>query len=294
MILDGITYSHEHIPIDLSEPKRNEDCHLDTFDDVLQEMKELYALGVRNIMDMTNYGMGRNIPYMERMARESKINIVAATGFYQQMFMPVQVFEKSVSQLADEMIRDIEEGIKGTSIKAGVIGEIATSQDLWTPEEEKVFKAAIIAQRETGTPISTHTSIGTLGHEQVHFFQRGQADLTHIVIGHVDLTGDSQYIIDMLKQGVNVEFDTIGKKNYMPEETRISMLKDIEQAGFTDQVLMSMDITRKSMLKKNGGNGYAYLLKDFVPLLKEHGISETFIQKMLVSNPKRIFGGETA
>ena len=55
---------------------------------------------------------------------------------------------------------------------------------------------------------------------------------------------------------------------------------------------MSMDITRKSHLKANGGIGYAYLLDSFIPELKAGGVTEEFINKMLVENPQRIFGGD--
>lgn len=290
MFLPGITYSHEHVPIDLSEVKNNEDCLLDSMDLVIEEFKDLYDKGVRNIVNMTNYGMGRNINYANKVAKESGINIINGTGFYQDAFLPIDVFRLSVTQLAEMMITDIEIGIKGTDTKAGVIGEIATSEGKWTVEEEKVFKAALIAQKETLKPISTHTSIGTLGLEQVRFFQRHSADLDKIVIGHVDLTGDAEYIIRMLETGVNVEFDTIGKNNYLPDAIRVEMLKEIEKRGYSDQVILSMDITRKSHLKANGGNGYSYLLDEFIPQLKEASVSDRFINKMLVENPQRIYG----
>ncbi|WP_254259980.1 hypothetical protein [Listeria fleischmannii] len=172
MLQEGITYIHEHMTIDLSEVKESEDCKLDLLNETIEEMKELYALGVRNIIDMTNTGMGRNIPYVERIMQETGMTIVHATGYYQHMCLPIQVFEKSVSELAERMIREIQVGIKGTKSRAGVIGEIATSENVWTDAEKKVFDAAIIAHKETGTPISTHTSIGTLGHEQVSYFKR--------------------------------------------------------------------------------------------------------------------------
>ncbi len=290
MLVPGMVYSHEHIPIDLSEVKHNEDCHLDSQDLVIDEFKDLYKKGVRNIIDMTNRGMGRDIPYAQKVAEKSGINIVQCTGFYQDAFLPVEVFRLSVNQLAEGMIKDIQVGIKGTNIKAGVIGEIATTQGKWMSGEEKVFDAAVIAAKETGCPISTHTSIGTLGHEQVNYFQRKHADLSKIVIGHVDLSADSEYVIDMLKSGINVEFDTIGKNNYLADSIRVQMLKDIEAAGYSDQVVMSMDITRKSHLKKNGGNGYAYLLDNFIPQLENAGISDKFINKMMIDNPQRIYG----
>lgn len=290
MLVPGMVYSHEHVPVDLSEVKHNEDCHLDSQELVIQEFRDLYSKGIRNVISMSNRGMGRNIPYAEKVVDESGINIVQSTGFYQDAFLPVEVFRLSVNQLATGMIKDIEVGIKGTNVKAGVIGEIATTKGKWTLGEEKVFEAALIAQKETGCPISTHTSMGTLGHEQVNYFVRNHADLSKIVIGHVDLSGNANYVIDMLKTGINVEFDTIGKNNYLEDSIRAKMLKKIEQAGFTDQIVLSMDITRKSHLKANGGNGYAYLLDKFVSTLLDTGVSEKFIHKMLNENPQRIYG----
>lgn len=288
----GITYSHEHIPIDRSEVIENEDTLLDSQELVINELKELYSKGVRNIVEATCRGMGRNVAYAQEVAKKTGINIVQATGWYQSAFLPIEVYQSSITQLAEMMIKDITEGIKNTDVKAGVIGEIATTKNNWTEQEEKVFKAAVIASNETHTPIMTHTSNGTLGHEQVKFFQRERANLEKIVIGHVDLTGDPSYVLAMLKTGINVEIDTIGKNNYMSDTKRVEIIKSAQEAGYTDQIVLSMDITRKSHLKANGGNGYAYLLDSFVPKLKSKGISESFIHKMLVSNPQRIFGGD--
>lgn len=288
----GITYAHEHIPIDRSEVTENEDTLLDSQGLVINEFKDLYEKGVRNIIEATCRGLGRNIEYAQKVADETGINIVQATGWYQSAYLPIEVYRSSVNFLAEMMIKDITLGIKNTNIKAGVIGEIATTKNQWTEQEEKVFKAAVIASNETLTPIMTHTSNGTLGHEQVNFFEREHANLTKIIIGHVDLTGDPNYVLDMLKTGINVEIDTIGKNNYMSDEKRVEIIKAAQDKGFSNQVVLSMDITRKSHLKANGGNGYAYLLDVFLPKLRKGGVSEESIQKMLIDNPKRIFGGE--
>ena len=288
----GITYVHEHIPIDRSEVIEDEDALLDSQQLVIQELKGLYKKGVRNIVEATCRGIGRNVAYAQKVATETGINIVQATGWYQSAFLPIEVYQLSVTQLAEMMIKDITIGIKNTDIKAGVIGEIATTKNRWTEQEEKVFNAAVIASKETHTPIMTHTSIGTLGHEQVEFFQKKHANLRKIIIGHVDLTGNPNYVLEMLKTGINVEIDTIGKNNYMSDAKRVEIIKAAQDAGFTDQIVMSMDITRKSHLKANGGIGYAYLLDSFIPELKAGGVTEGFINKMLVENPQRIFGGD--
>ena len=47
---------------------------------------------------------------------------------------------------------------------------------------------------------------------------------------------------------------------------------------------MSMDITRKSHLKKNGGVGYAYVLDVFIPLLLKNGVKEEDINQIITQN----------
>ncbi|MCT4477272.1 MULTISPECIES: phosphotriesterase [Peribacillus] len=283
--MDGITLMHEHTTIDLSEVKNTEDCQLDVFSETLKEYKKLYEKGVRNIVDVTVFGMGRNIPFVQKIAEESGINIIYSTGFYQEEFYPIQVFRETREQLVERMVNEINHGIKGTGVKAEIIGEIGTSYNVWTDTEKKVFEAVVIAHQETKKPITTHTSIGTLGHEQVDFFKKHNVDLNRVVIGHVDLTGDADYILKMLKDGVYVEFDTVGKESYMPDRTRAEILKKIQDAGYIDHVFLSMDITRKSHLEYKGGLGYNFLLDSFIPLLTSHGLTDDSIEKMLVTNP---------
>lgn len=289
MLVDGITYIHEHVTIDLSEVKENEDCLLDSYHNTIHEFRDLYKKGVRNIVDMTNSGMGRNIDYIKQVSKDTGLNILLPTGYYQELFLPNYVYKKTVNELAERMIKEIMIGIKDTSYKASVIGEIATSEGVWTKYERKVFDAAVIAHKETDCPISTHTSIGTLGHEQVDYFLDNDVSLDRVIIGHVDLATSVDYVLEMLYKGVFVEFDTIGKNSYKPDKVRVKWLKEIEKRGLIDQVCLSMDITRKSHLKANGGLGYSYLLDHFVPMLEYAGLSKVSIDKMLKENPKKIY-----
>lgn len=289
MLKDGYTLMHEHIFIDLSGIKKLDDCRLDCKDETIEEFKELYENGVRNITDVTNIGMGRNIDYIKEVSEKSGINVICATGFYKEPFYPDFVYKKSEKELSEIMKNEILNGIEGTDIKAGIIGEIGSSKDKITDTELKVFKAAIIAHLETGAPITTHTSLGTMGHEQVKLFKEYNVNTDKVVIGHTDLSGNAEYVLKMLYDGVYIEFDTIGKNNYMPDSTRIEILKEIEKRNLTDRVFLSLDITRKSNMKFNGGIGYNYIFDKFIPKLKESGIKESSIEKMLKTNPKKFF-----
>lgn len=289
VLLEGYTYAHEHTTIDLSSLKKVEDTNLNCFKQTIEEYKELYDKGVRNVIDVTVRGMKRNPEYVKKVAEASGLNIVQSTGWYQDKFLPEYIETSTVEELAAMMVKDITVGIDNSEVKASLIGEIGTSKNQMTDRERKVFEASVLAHKETGVPITTHTTLGTFGKEQVEFFKSKDIELNKVVIGHVDLTGDVEYVLSLLREGVYVEFDTIGKENYMPDQTRVEMLKKIIKEGFEDKIFLSMDITRRSHLKANGGLGYAYLLDTFVPLMRKNDISEPIIEKMLSHNPKAFY-----
>ena len=285
----GYTWVHEHLHIDLSGFKNNFDCRLDQYDLICQEMKDLRASGVSNIIEMTNRYMGRNPQFMLDLMRDTGINVVACTGYYQDAFFPEHVAARSVEQLAQEMVDEIVIGIDGTELKAGIIAEIGSSEGVITPLEEKVFIAAARAHIETGRPISTHTSFSTMGVEQLVLLQAHGVDLSRVTVGHCDLKDNLDNILRMIELGAYVQFDTIGKNNYYPDEKRIAMLHAIRDRGLLSHVMLSMDITRRSHLKANGGNGYDYLLTTFIPQLRQSGFSQADVDMMLRDNPSKFF-----
>lgn len=285
----GYTWVHEHLHIDLSGFKNNLDCRLDQYDLICQEMKDLRALGVSNIIEMTNRYMGRSPQFMLDLMRETGINVVACTGYYQDAFFPEHVAARSVEQLAQEMVDEIVIGIDGTELKAGIIAEIGSSEGVITPLEEKVFIAAARAHIETGRPISTHTSFSTMGVEQLVLLQAHGVDLSRVTVGHCDLKDNLDNILRMIDLGAYVQFDTIGKNNYYPDEKRIGMLHELRNRGLLNRVMLSMDITRRSHLKANGGNGYDYLLTTFITQLRQSGFSQADVDTMLRDNPSQFF-----
>ncbi len=283
----GYTLAHEHLHIDLSGFKNNVDCRLDQYAFICQEMNDLMTRGVRNVIEMTNRYMGRNAQFMLDVMRETGINVVACTGYYQDAFFPEHVATRSVQELAQEMVDEIEQGIDGTELKAGIIAEIGTSEGKITPLEEKVFIAAALAHNQTGRPISTHTSFSTMGLEQLALLQAHGVDLSRVTVGHCDLKDNLDNILKMIDLGAYVQFDTIGKNSYYPDEKRIAMLHALRDRGLLNRVMLSMDITRRSHLKANGGYGYDYLLTTFIPQLRQSGFSQADVDVMLRENPSQ-------
>jgi phosphotriesterase-related protein len=53
-------------------------------------------------------------------------------------------------------------------------------------------------------------------------------------------------------------------------------------------LILSSDVARRTMLQRYGGKGYPTVLRDFVPMLKQRGISDATIETMLCDNPRRM------
>lgn len=288
--MKDITYIHEHMTIDLSGVKNNIDCKLNDFEKTKKELLRLKELGVTRIVDVTNMGMGRNVEFITRLEKETGIEILMSTGYYKEPFFPKEVEKLSIEKLEEKLINDIKIGIDGTNKKATFIGEIGTGFEKMTSLEEKVFIVASRVQKKIGVYISTHTSLGKLGHEQLDIIEKNGGNLEKVILGHTDLSKDIHYIETLLKRGVYISFDTIGKINYLSEEKRIEYIKYLCDRGWENKILLSVDLTRQSHLKENGGIGYSYLLEEFVPKLLENGVELEKIEKFLVENPKKILG----
>lgn len=289
---EKILYAHEHTTIDLSGPKKNIDCRLDDFDATVAEYHHLAEQGVVGVIDQTNRGMGRDVTYTEKVAAEAGVKITHATGYYKEPFLPPECYTLTEQQLSDIMVRELTAGIGDTGIRAELIGEIGTSKDITEPEA-KIFRAASRAHAETGAPICTHTTLGTRGLEQLEIFKSFGVDLSRVVLSHIDLSADLDYMKRLLDQGVNIAFDTIGKCNYQPDESRAMWLSQLCRDGYENQIVMSMDITRRSNFADRGGVGYSYLLDTFAPMACEAGVPEQTFEKLLYRNALRIYKGQS-
>src|SRR5262249_46159085 len=184
----GVTYTHEHLLLDAMNhyPTASYGFIIDDEDLVVKELGEFVKRGGRTICDVTLDEIGRNPEGLKRIARRAEINVVMGCAFYREFGYPKLVDELTSNQLADYLVREIEVGVRDTAIRPGLIGEIGTGRGHIKPAEERVFRAAAIAQARTGIPITTHTTRwGTLALEQIAMLREYGADLSNVIIGHL-------------------------------------------------------------------------------------------------------------
>jgi predicted metal-dependent phosphotriesterase family hydrolase len=285
----GICSAHEHLSIDLSRIKKDPDTILDDEPGMLEELEDFYRLGGRSMIEVTNDGMGRDVLRLKRLSEATGVHLITCTGFYKDPFIPEYAQAWKAEQFAAHFIKEATEGIADTRILPGVIGEVGTSHKEIKSIERELLIGAALAGKATGLPVTTHTTLGTLGYEQVQLLTEHGLPVDQIIIGHQDLNANKDEVLAVLETGAYIAFDTIGKINYRPDEERVEFLLDFIKRGYEKQILLSADLTRKSHWKKNGGPGYGLVLEDFIPRLKAAGVSQDMLDQFLIVNPSRAF-----
>lgn len=290
----GATLMHEHTFVDLWEWGGRRDYNSIVDDEALlvEELGLYKEAGGAGFVDLTTADKGRNPAGLRRLAEATGLQIVMGAGWYRERIYPREVYELSTNRLADQLIAEFTDGVSDTGVQPGIIGEVGTERFHITPAEERVFRAAARAQREVGAPISTHTThFGDLALDQVAILTDEGVRPDRIVIGHL---GERRGIADVLavaRTGVYVQIDHVGRapqSGSQPERQRARNVVALARAGHLEQILVSMDICANSLLHWNGGHGYDYLLRTFVPLLHEEGLTETDVRTILVDNPRRV------
>jgi len=286
----GLALSHEHVMADFigADKVSKERYDLDeVFNVMLPYLEEIRQLGVTGFVDCTPAYMARDVELLARLSEASGIHIIAPTGLYMEPYLPEYAFELSVDQLAEMWTREIYEGIDGTPIKAGFI-KIAVNPGSIIPIQEKIVRAAARCSLSTGAVIACHTVSGVAAMDLMRILEEEGMDLGRLVVVHCDAEQDLDYHIEILRRGAWVEYDAVKEDN---AERTLNLIDFVLENGYEDQLLLSQDAGYYHVGEERGGNirGYAYLVGDFVSLMKERGLSQELIDKILIENPARAF-----
>lgn len=300
----GFTLSHEHVGTNAAGLRHTYPEFIDRAGIIEQStaaMKEAYTEGVRSIVDVTTIDLGRDIEMIREVSRASGVQIIAATGNH--LAVPRPFAEVSPDAIAPLYVREIEVGIEGSGIKAGII-KVASDRGGITAPQEVVLRAAARTHNQTGIPISTHTwSPDRVGEQQVRILEQEGVDLSRVYIGHSNDDTDVDYLLGLLNKGVWLGMDRYpgGRVPGTPKwEARTAMVKRLIDAGFSQRIMLSHDYSvpraRHSAAEQEARrlanpDGYNFILRKVLPRLEELGVSQQVIQQIMVENPRRFFEG---
>ena len=292
----GFTLPHEHTQIALWHIANRWDYWQLTRDEplILEELGAFKAKGGTTLVDLTLDGVGRDPAWLARIAERSGLHVVMGAGWYRGAhYAPEALIDRrSVDDLAAEIVRDVTDGVAGSGIRAGIIGEIGTDKPWVSAQEERVHRAAARAAKQTGLAITTHAVLSDVGRAQLRIFEEEGVDPSRVVIGHADSYPQLDHYLALVERGASIELDFLGMSfsvlERLGEDRVIDLLSELLARGHAERILLSQDVCHDSQLSRYGGNGYTYLVDTFLPRLRERGVSDAEIDTMTVVNPRRI------
>ncbi len=255
------------------------------------------------MVDLTVIGLGRYIPRIQRIAQQTELHIIVATGIYTYHDLPFYFHFRGPGtvlggpELITEMfVRDITDGIADTGVRAGIL-KCATDEPGVTPGVERILRATAQAHRRTGVPISTHTHARRrVGLDQQRIFREEGVDLSRVVIGHSGDTTDIEYLEELIASGSYIGMDRFGIDTILSFEDRVNTVVAMCERGYADKMVLSHDaacfnhwLPERPLPMILPQWHYLHIYNDVIPVLKRKGVTEEHLKKMLVENPRKIF-----
>src|ERR1700712_1713441 len=303
----GVTLMHEHVFIMTTEIMENypeawgDGAKREA--DAIKRLNELKSRGVATIVALTVIGLGRYIPRIARIAAQTELNIVVATGLYTYNDVPMYFHYLGPGAalggpepMVEMFVRDIEHGIADTGVKAAIL-KCATDEPGVTPGVERVLRAVAQAHRQTGVPISTHTHAATRrGLEQQRIFAEEGVDPSRVVIGHSGDTTDIAYLEELIAEGSYLGMDRFGVDAFLGFEDRVNTVATMCERGHADKMVLSHDascyfdaLPEETLPIALPNWHYLHIHNDVIPALKNRGVTDEQLATMLVDNPRTIF-----
>ncbi len=126
----GATLMHEHVFVLSTEHVQDHGVGAwwdedERVADAVDELDELTSLGIDTIVDPTVWGLGRYTPRVQRVAEQTEVNTIVATGLYTYDEIPHQyehrrpglTLDLPTDPMVDDSTRDTRDGIADTFSK---------------------------------------------------------------------------------------------------------------------------------------------------------------------------------
>ena len=298
----GFTLSHEHVTLGAAGaaatyPGFQDRQHI--ADSATAALAEAYEGGVRTIIDVTTFDLGRDVSMMVEVSQRTGVHVIPCTGNH--LAVPRIFWGAPVDRVAERFIKEIEEGIEDSGVKAGII-KVASDRGGVTPNEETVLRAAARACNATGTRISTHTwSPDRVGEQQVRILKEEGVDLNRVYVGHSNDDTDVGYLTGLLEEGVWLGLDRYpgGRTPETPTwDVRTAVVKQLVDAGWAHRLMLSHDHSTPAVQPSEelrqereqfNPDGYLFITRNVLPRLLELGATDADVQAIMVDNPRRFF-----
>lgn len=274
-------------------------------------MRRLNDYGCHAFVDATPIPMRAEPWFYREIAQSANLHIVKSTGFYREAasdesrpcgadvphrWMDRRVVDGNVDEIADIMVREFEEGIAGSDMRPGII-KVASTRPTLTEAEAKAIQASAKAQRATGMAITTHAVGLGVAESQLNALEAAGADPTRVILGHTsrDIVETPWIVRRCMDRGAtylptNLRMDG----SPIHEKCLVDGIRRLFDEGYGDRLTLGLDWAFEN---EHGvfipcsfmpPPPYVYMFTHTLPRMREMGLEEEAIERMLVGNPARL------
>ncbi len=259
----GICDAHNHLWIEQVQGSQPAAPILNDYEAIAIELHQYRQAGGQTIVDCQPGGCGRNGSVLKRLAQETGVHIVAATGFHLPKYYAPDawIYSATASQAKEFFTSEIRSGLKEgadseSPVRAGVIKIACQSRIQDTPQA--LLEAAAATCLETGVAIEAHTERGSEAEVLIEFFFRQGVPAARLVICHIDKRPDFGLHREMAGMGVLLEYDTFYRPKYHPETNVWPLIQRMLEDGLEDSIALATDMAELGLWSLSGkGPGLA-------------------------------------
>jgi phosphotriesterase-related protein len=261
------------------------------------------------VVDPTVWGFGGPAPGLAEVSRRSGVAIVAGVGAYIPKTRPEWLMELDENALADRFREALTDHLPGCDFRAGIVGMLApglplddapvplspTGQHKGEGWERGLLRAGGRAAAETGSAAIVRLDPRRRdGLEVLDVMTEAGLAPERVVFSNVDgYARDLDALRQLAAAGATLKW-CFGYE--APPRPGLATATDAERAdaltallaeGHQRQVL-ACGVWTKAALHEYGGWGYDHLPTTVLPMLRERGLSDTDLSRLLLTEPRRL------
>ena len=256
---------------------------------VVPYAESIKKLGCGAVADGTAAWFGRDPLLLRTISVRTGLHILTNTGLYgaaNDRYVPRGAVEQPARAIAQDWIREAEQGIRQTGIRPGFI-KIGVDAGPLSEIDAKLVRAGAMAHRSTGLTLTVHTGDNAESAErQLRILaEEGVAPSAWVWI-HANQCKDDALIVEVARRGAWVSLDGLDRKTL---DRHVELVLTLKKAGYLRQVLLSHDGNSFRAGGRNPMREYSMLFTDLLPALRKSGIRDEELQHLTVENPRRAY-----
>lgn len=290
-IVPGAQYAPD-ITVDRSE----------IFDILAAKLDDFRAHGGGTVVDSTGMFHGRDLLLYEALSARTGVHIIASTGMGPEellggYFLTPQTNPPTpwpLERFADLFSKEVTEGMVVPRVErraaAGIVATAADRNGI-TATEISLFKGSARAALQTGIPISIR--FGTEVIRELNYVLEEGISADRVVVGGLDRkdAATAEAMLEVARRGAYVALDHVGQKSkkvFLDDEARVNLVLELIAAGVENRILLSSNSIGVAKGHDSDEVSLSYVLRNFVPLLAEEGVSDSTIRQILIDNPRHL------